>query len=172
MPSTFTVTNTNPSGAGSLSQAIIDANNNPGADTIKFKHVEGIITISSELSVTDDVTVKGPGADKLTVSGGGTTRVFNFAAGTTDTLKALTIANGFVNGEDGAGILNMGTLTVQDSVVSGNTSFQGSAYGAGIWSGGSSAALTVKNSKVSSNYGGGIYASGIATLQDSTISDN
>jgi len=33
---TFTVTNTNDSGAGSLRQAILDANANPGADTIAF----------------------------------------------------------------------------------------------------------------------------------------
>jgi hypothetical protein len=33
---TYTVTNTNDSGAGSLRQAIIDTNNNPGPDTIAF----------------------------------------------------------------------------------------------------------------------------------------
>ena len=33
---TFTVTNTNDSGAGSLRQAILDANANPGGDTIAF----------------------------------------------------------------------------------------------------------------------------------------
>jgi hypothetical protein len=32
----YTVTNTNDSGSGSLRQAIIDANNNPGPDTIAF----------------------------------------------------------------------------------------------------------------------------------------
>jgi hypothetical protein len=33
---TFSVTNTNDSGAGSLRQAILDANANPGLDTIAF----------------------------------------------------------------------------------------------------------------------------------------
>src|SRR5688572_23214049 len=33
---TFTVTNTNDSGAGSLRQAILDANANPGQDMISF----------------------------------------------------------------------------------------------------------------------------------------
>ena len=33
---TFTVTNTSDSGAGSLRQAILDANANPGLDTIAF----------------------------------------------------------------------------------------------------------------------------------------
>ena len=36
MLSTFTVTNSNDSGAGSLRQAILDANGNGGADTIEF----------------------------------------------------------------------------------------------------------------------------------------
>jgi hypothetical protein len=33
----FTVFNTNNTGAGSLRQAIVDANNNPGPDRIKFE---------------------------------------------------------------------------------------------------------------------------------------
>ena len=32
----FIVTNTNSSGSGSLNQAVIDANNNAGADIIRF----------------------------------------------------------------------------------------------------------------------------------------
>lgn len=35
---TFTVTNANDSGAGSLRQAMNDANANPGVDTIRFNH--------------------------------------------------------------------------------------------------------------------------------------
>ena len=38
---TYTVTNTNDSGAGSLRQAIIDANTNPGADIIQFNIPDG-----------------------------------------------------------------------------------------------------------------------------------
>ncbi|MEW6209322.1 MAG: BACON domain-containing carbohydrate-binding protein [Acidobacteriota bacterium] len=44
--STFTVINTNNSGLGSLRQAIINANNNPGADTIAFAIGSGLQTIS------------------------------------------------------------------------------------------------------------------------------
>ncbi len=43
---TFTVTNTNNSGAGSLRQAIIDANNNPGSDRIEFRIGSGEKTIN------------------------------------------------------------------------------------------------------------------------------
>ncbi|MCC2667573.1 MAG: repeat-containing protein [Armatimonadetes bacterium] len=43
---TFTVTNTNDSGPGSLRQAILDANDNPGADTIEFSIGSGAQTIT------------------------------------------------------------------------------------------------------------------------------
>ncbi len=55
---TFTVTNTNDSGAGSLRQAILDANANPGLDTIAFNiSGSGVHTIA--LSTTLD-TITGP----------------------------------------------------------------------------------------------------------------
>ncbi len=75
--STFTVTNLSDSGDGSLRQAIIDANERPGEDSIRFSHdVQGTIELSDQLVITDDLTIRGPGADDLTVSGGDTTRVF------------------------------------------------------------------------------------------------
>lgn len=64
---TFTVTNTNDSGAGSLRQAILDANSNAGSDTIAF-NVSGAgcsggvctITPASFLPfATDTVTIDG-----------------------------------------------------------------------------------------------------------------
>lgn len=62
-PQTFTVTNTNDSGAGSLRQAIIDANANFGADTINF-NIAGsgtqIINLSSALdTITEQLTIDG-----------------------------------------------------------------------------------------------------------------
>src|SRR5215475_398330 len=67
--STFVVTNTNNSGPGSLAQAILDANANPGADLITFNIPgSGVHTISpaSPLpTITDPVTIDGytqPGA--------------------------------------------------------------------------------------------------------------
>jgi hypothetical protein len=60
---TFTVTNTNDSGAGSLRQAILDANTNPGLDTIEF-NIPGsgvhTITPASALDpLTDSVLIDG-----------------------------------------------------------------------------------------------------------------
>src|SRR5947199_6689683 len=61
---TFTVTNTNDSGAGSLRQAITDANNTAGADMIDF-NIPGtgqktITVISADLpSISETVTING-----------------------------------------------------------------------------------------------------------------
>ena len=60
---TFTVTNTNDSGAGSLRQAILDANANPGPDTIDFaitgSGVQTISPVSPLPPITDPVTIDG-----------------------------------------------------------------------------------------------------------------
>src|SRR5437899_948378 len=94
VPSTFTVTNLADSGPGSLRAAIMAANTTPGADVIKFAGgLKGTITLASELSVTDDLTIKGPGASQITVSGGTTTRVFDVSAGSV-TIDRLTITKG------------------------------------------------------------------------------
>ena len=53
--STFTVTNLNDSGAGSLRAAIAAANANPGPDTIIF-NVAGTITVLSQLPILSDAT--------------------------------------------------------------------------------------------------------------------
>ena len=59
---TFTVTTAADSGAGSLRQAILDANGNPGADTIAFNIPGGgvkTIDVASEMDVTDPVVIDG-----------------------------------------------------------------------------------------------------------------
>jgi hypothetical protein len=59
LPSTFTVLNLNDSGSGSLRAGIAS-----GDTTIAFaSHLHGTITLSSgELSITQSVTIDGPGA--------------------------------------------------------------------------------------------------------------
>jgi hypothetical protein len=62
LPSTFTVTTTADGGAGSLRQAIRDANANPGADMIHFRIESGVKTITpmSPLpTITDPVVLDG-----------------------------------------------------------------------------------------------------------------
>src|SRR5215510_6743883 len=68
VPSTFMVTNLSDSDPGSLRAAIMGADTTPGADVIKFAHgLHGTISLTSgELSITDDLTIDGPGVNKLT----------------------------------------------------------------------------------------------------------
>ena len=60
---TFTVTNTNDTGAGSLRQAILDANANPGLDTIAFgiagSGVQTIAPTTTLPTITDPVVLDG-----------------------------------------------------------------------------------------------------------------
>jgi hypothetical protein len=72
---TFVVTNTDTFGPGSLGQAILDANTNPGADTITFNIPgSGVHTINLSASlptITDPVTIDGytqPGAGANTLA--------------------------------------------------------------------------------------------------------
>ncbi len=70
---TFIVTNTNDSGAGSLRQAILDANANPGADTIAFNipgsGVHTITPLTQLDTIREAVTIDGytqPGSSENT----------------------------------------------------------------------------------------------------------
>ena len=61
MLATFSVTNTDLSGPGSLPQAIVDANNAAGADTIDIAAGVGTIQLLNDLVVTDSVSIEGNG---------------------------------------------------------------------------------------------------------------
>jgi uncharacterized protein (TIGR03118 family) len=113
VPSTFTVLNLADSGAGSLRAAVLAAEAHPGPDVIDFgKGVKGTITLTSgELHITSDLTIDGPGANKLTVSGNDASRVFNISGSTTDVeIRDLTIAHGLANTTRAVGPLGPVTL--------------------------------------------------------------
>jgi hypothetical protein len=174
---TITVTSTNDNGAGSLRHAISSAGS---GDTIIFSGVSGTITLTSgHLVIDKNLTIEGPGASLLSISGNNASRGFFVNGGITVTLSGMTITNGYgLYGYDpngyyygGGGIYNGGTLTIIDSNISGNN---------GVYGGGAIASrgtLTVNNCRISANIGepgGGIYSSGAGLLSvtDSIISDN
>src|SRR5262245_50818377 len=131
LPSTFTVLNLGDAGAGSLRAAVAAANANPGADAIDFQPgLSGAIALTSgELAVTDSLAVQGPGAEKLTVSGSGASRVFNISSAVTVTLARLTVADGLA--DQGGGIDNAGDLTLSHCGLSGNRAL-GTGEGGGV----------------------------------------
>ena len=125
--STLTVLNSLDSGPGSLRQAVLDANGAAGSDTILFaKSVHKITLTSGELAITDDLEIAGPGAKKLTISGNHASRVFDIQGGTDVSIEGLTITAGLADGNapvypsTGGGILNLGSLTLDEVVIDGN----------------------------------------------------
>jgi hypothetical protein len=151
----------------------------------------------SQLEIHQNLTIQGPGAGLLTISGGTTygSRVFQVDAGVTVTISGLTIADGRANADYstnsastaahydgcGGGILNLGTLTLSGCDVIDNysspswlTNLGGFGYrGGGICNFGT---MTLGGSTVSANsaynWGGGIYNDGTMTLSGSTLNDN
>ena len=118
--STLVVTNLHDSGAGSLRAAVAAADAEPSAAVITFaKGLKGTIPLSTgELLITNSVTINGPGASNLAVSGTGTSRVFEILAGQNVTVTGLTITRGYAP-DEGAGILNDGSnLTLSGDIVS------------------------------------------------------
>jgi predicted outer membrane repeat protein len=163
-----TVTNLNDAGDGSLRQAIRDT---PAGDTVDFQPgLSGTITLTTgELLIAKDLTIAGPGAGLITVSGHQSLRVFDIAASFTVSLSALTIADGRGPAPGGGGVLNSGTLTLTDCTLSGNTAL---GYGGAIYNTGT---LTVTGSTLTRNLltnTGGIFNTGALTVTDSTIRDN
>src|SRR5262249_44345670 len=124
LPSTFTVTNLLDNGSGSLRAAVAAANANPGADAIDFATTGTITLTSGQLDITDSLTINGPGADALTVSGNQASRVFGIAGDPTVTIADLTVANGATIDSPGGGIsVAGGTVTLNHVTVSGNRAF-------------------------------------------------
>jgi hypothetical protein len=165
---TLTVTNTDDSGPGSLRDAIATAD---VGDRIEFS-VTGAITLTSgSLTLDKNLTIKGPGAAQLAISGGGNP-VLVINSGVI-AISGLTIQDGEVHVPPygGGGILNHGTLTLTECTVSGNYDYPGG--GGGIYNDGT---LTLVGSTISKNYtflsGGGIVNIGSLTLINTTVSDN
>ena len=98
------------------------------------------------------------------IDGNNASRVFVIAAGNTVLMSGLTIQNGSATDGGGGGIFNIGTLTLNDSTVSGNSA----DIGGGISNFGTTA---LNNSTVSGNSalndGGGISNFDTLTLNNS-----
>ena len=178
---TITVTNINDGGAGSLRQAIADAND---GDTIDLKVTGSITLTTGELLVDKQCYPSGPGASTLAVDGNQGGSVFHVSGGVTAAIACLTITrgDGDIGVGGGGGIYNdHATLAVDSCTVSGN---RARAAAGGVFNDGfnGSATLTVSNSTFSGNWaaapygagnGGAIYnGSATLTVTNSTFSGN
>ena len=99
----FFVTNASDSGPGSLRRAALDANATSGHHKIMFSLPAGttIGLTSGEIRFAGpDVTLQGPGRDKLTISGNHNSRIFEVQGNATLTVNSLTLRDGFAHGDD------------------------------------------------------------------------
>jgi hypothetical protein len=102
-------------------------------DTIDFATAldgQTITLTGGQLLINKSLTIQGPGAAQLAVSGGGVSRVFQVAQGTNPvTVSGLTICNGAPagTGSYGGAIDNFGTLTVSGCTFTGNSAYYGGA---------------------------------------------
>jgi hypothetical protein len=198
--SAFHVNSTADDGSvGTLRWAVQQADVATSPSTIDFNlgNTPQTITLSRgelDLSNTaESITIDGPGARLLSVSGNNAGRVFRIDPAVTATISGLTVTGGaagdhgggvYIEGsatltgcvitgssaQYGGGLFNHGTAKFIDCSVSGNTA---TFEGAGIYNDGS---LTLEQSSISANtsheLGGGLQNKGTATLNGSTIISN
>ena len=178
-------------GVVTLREAITSSNDTAGADAITFDSSvfssAQTIDLTSELpTITDDVTITGPGADLLTIdAGNGTDGVFD----TGDGFRILSIDDGdennlidvelsglTISGGDQGGFMGGGGISSSESLLITGTTISGNSasYGGGIYNN-FDATLTITSSTISgnaANFGGGIANLEVLSISSSTISNN
>ena len=169
-PETLTVTNSQASGTGSLAAAISQANSYASSSTIHFAAGVSSIQLASSLAITtsQSVTITGPGASQLAISGNNGTQVFNVASGANVDISGLTIEDG--KAAMGGGLSNSGNLLLSNDALSDNTA---TSSGGGIYNTGT---LTLSSDVLSHNTatknGGGIYNTETLMLNGGNIIGN
>lgn len=175
----------------SLREAIESANSLAGADTITFD--AGVFGVAQtmnlwlgEFSVTDDVTITGPGQTLLTIDADDQSRHFRIDDGDDNAqirveISGLTLIQGrgtdgnnstVTVGDTGGSILAGGEeLVISEVTISESSSF---IHGGAIYSTGP---LNVHNSRMLSNasgdgHGGAIYVGGSAVIERTEFDGN
>lgn len=201
--SALAVTNLNFDGPGSLRQALLDAPAAPAVTDIVFDpaltRLPARLRQGTQLSIDRNLSIHGPGSQRLTIDSARQARVLAVQAGRLVSISGLTLADG-----DGSGSPNSGEggvalnaegshLSVVNSVISGGRSNEGSAIknrGA-LWlrgstvvgnggslnsrviSGGSNSVTLIETSTLSGNRGNALdIVSSRATVWRSTIHAN
>lgn len=166
------VTSLADAGPGSLRQFVADTYANapvafsPALDGQTIELTSGPVILNKNLGITATSLDSG-----ITISGGGTQRIFEIAGSTSVSLTGVHLTRAR-SSTSGAAIQNHGTLTLNGSTISKCLSF---LSGGAIWND-LSANLNLINSTISGNLaadsGGGIANDGALTLTHSTITDN
>jgi len=130
---THHVVNNADTGGGSLRQAIADANADATLpNTVVFDNtvVSPITLTTGQVAITKGMTIQGPGASKLTISGNDNSRIFyiSIASVSDVTISSLTLTHGKTTavfhgptGDGGAIYSSNANLHLLDSVLDTNT---------------------------------------------------
>lgn len=182
VPAILTVMNNNDSGPGSLRDILAEASSatRPGADVIHFDpSVTGTILLNSPLMVSSDISIEGPGANLLAVSGNKLVRVLDVTDGAATSINVaisgLTIRDGAATSGAGVAVGQNDMLSLTAVHVTANVA---TTHGGGVSvdNGGGLNVLSSTLSGNSANLGGGVYFSGSAvgavSVRNSTVSNN
>jgi hypothetical protein len=186
---------TDPNGC-TLRDAVTDASANAEPDLITFQSgLTGTVTLTqgqlqTNGSTADTVTIQGPGANVITVSGdadssgtpnAGDSRIFSVPYVMTGasqlTLSGLTLSGGFAGASAPGGAIYLGEgarLALDDMTVTDNAAGTGSggAIGSDF---GKYSRITITDSTISGNdagTGAGISSAGPLSIDNSTLSGN
>jgi hypothetical protein len=163
-----------PSQCNTLRDAVFSASS--GSDSITFSALfnspQTITLTGGEILISHSVTITGPGANLLAISGNQVSRIFRVASGTVLTLGGATLRDGLA-GDVGGAIVSDGGLSLSFCVVTGNKA-PGSNTGGGVYEAGGSTIIfgcTFDNN--SAGTGAGIEViNATATITNCTFSGN
>jgi hypothetical protein len=169
--STLIVTSALDNGPGSLRDTIGAA---AAGDVIQFDPALNgqVIALASQIRVTRELRIDGPGADKIAISGGNRTRILFVTAPLT--LKGLTLKNGL--GDGGALYVSQARASVTGCVFADNASPNG--LGGALYNPGSplefSNCTFLRNTATGFGLGGVFFGAPHAevTMTDCTFTDN
>ena len=149
---TVSVCNTYGPGPGTLQQALI------GGGAVSFS-CDGNIVVSNTISISTTASLDATGHNVTLTSGGGV-QIIAVSPGVSLTLRNLTLSGANNAGDGGAIYLDSGSLNVENSKFSGNTSGRGGAIFA-TNSTGTTSSVTISNTRFENNQAGsgaGLYS--------------
>ncbi|QQR55204.1 hypothetical protein IPG41_01420 [Candidatus Peregrinibacteria bacterium] len=145
---TFTVSNLDDAGAGSLRQAITDANASPGEDLISFS-VAGSITLLSDLpiisdSVTVDATTTVQAGPNIVLNATGRTQGLGVSGGTSTQIKGIGVSGG----DNCIGVYGGSGIEIGEATAEGGIEVDGCTNGIHL---GNGSDITIINTSVGTN---------------------
>ena len=193
LAATFTVTNTSDSGAGSLRDALTQANQNAQDDTINFAAgvfgtVQTITLTTGDLPISRDsatttgrlLIINGPGANLLTISGGNASRIFYVTQNSNVVMSGMTLSDGNATGTVTSANNDGGAIYATTSAIlslSAMTIRNNSAVNSGGAIYALQSSLTMSNMTIRNNSaknGGGVYSTSgkLFNLTNSLVTEN